>query len=108
MDVERCTTEKNDQYLGPDDDDLDANEVFIFEHPFKYVELVVETAAIPLVEDLHEDKSIEHQCLQLILFMYSLIRQDTDPSKIEDERNDKLENCLANDHLPHVQRDQWR
>ena len=45
MDVERCTTEKNDQYLGPDDDDLDANEVFIFEHPFKYVELVVETAA---------------------------------------------------------------
>lgn len=91
---------------------------------FQYVEFVVETAVavfvsgllgykrvqgslLVLVENLHPHESIENQSPQLLLLMLGGISEDLLSSEIERECDHDLEDCLSNDHLPHVEGDQW-
>ena len=59
-----------------------------------------------LIENLHPDKSIEHQCPQLRNLMLTLIPQNLRARKMQGERDRQLEDRLSDNHFPHIQRDQ--
>ena len=59
--------------------------------------------SLVLIEDLHPDKSIENQRIKLEdSSRVTGITQDSVSCKVKDECYHKLVNCLANNHLPHV------
>lgn len=60
-----------------------------------------------LVENLHPDESIEDQGSQLIMLFLSFVAEDLVTCEIQDECDDQLEDSLADNHLPHVQSNQW-
>lgn len=62
---------------------------------------------LDFVEDLQPHKGIEHQCLELPVFiLFSIIIEKLVSSEIQSQRNGKLANGLANDHLGHPQCDE--
>lgn len=95
-----------DHDLTRNDDKLNANEKPISLHTFEYVEFVVESSIVVLIEYLHPNKSIEYQSRQLPLFAVALIREEGCPTEIQDECDNELKDGLPDDHLPHSQGDQ--
>jgi hypothetical protein len=69
------------------------------------IQLVVEPATIELVENLEPDESVERNSSD-IQFIPST--EYICPSEVENECDDKLKNGLAEDHFPHVERDDGR
>jgi hypothetical protein len=55
-----------------------------------------------LVEYLHEDKCIEHRCLNTSAIP---LWENVLASKVQDERHCQLIDGLTDDHLPHCQSD---
>ena len=120
MNGKSLATNEDNHELATDDDKLDANEPPILEDALKDIEAVVEASCagkcqhepdrnyaidlLILIEDLHPDKGIEYQGLQLILLAFSLVGQHTFAGKIEDESHDQLVNRLPNNHFPHCER----
>jgi hypothetical protein len=76
----------------------------------KNIELVVKTSAVEFVEDLHPDKDIEDDGVELELLALDarVVVEDGTTGEVENENDDQLEDGLANDHLPHVHGDEWR
>lgn len=68
----------------------------------------VDRNLLVLIKYLHPHKGVENQSRQLVVLAFAIVRQDRDTTKEEDESNGELIDCLADDHLPHCQRDQWR
>ncbi len=60
-----------------------------------------------LIEDLHPDESVEYHCSQLFVLFLSFVAEDLVTCEIHDECDDQLEDSLADNHLPHVQSNQW-
>jgi len=58
---ERATANEHDHDLAGDHDDRDGDEEVVVLHTRENVELVVETAVVELVEDLHPDESVEDE-----------------------------------------------
>lgn len=54
-----------------------------------------------LIEDLHPNECVEHNCLQLVFLARCLVGQNGLPCEVEDEGNHELVNRLSNYHLPH-------
>lgn len=67
----------------------------------------VDRNLLVLIEYLHPHKGVENQSRQLVLLAFTIVRQDRGTTKEEDESDGELINCLADNHLPHCQRDQW-
>jgi hypothetical protein len=63
----RSTTNEYNHDLACNNDELYDNEKVIPVQALEYVQLVVEPPVVVLIEYLHPNKSIENQCLQLIL-----------------------------------------
>jgi hypothetical protein len=95
-----------DYDLTRNDDELNPNEKPVTLYTLKYVEFVIKSSVVVLVEYLHPNEGIEHQSLQLRLFTVALIRKERTATEIQDKRDDELENRLPDDHLPHRDRDQ--
>lgn len=95
-----------DYDLTPNDDELNPNEKPITLYTLEYVEFVIESSVVVLVEYLHPNKGIEYQSLQLRLFTVALIGKERPATEIQDKRDNELENRLPDDHLPHCGRDQ--
>jgi hypothetical protein len=123
-DRESLSAHKHNENLATNDDELDADEPPILENSFKDVELVVKpTGAVEvshmfqieqeganllvLVEDLHKHESIEYRAVQLIDLLLRMVVENAFSRKVQDERHNKLEYRLSNNHLPHVERNQW-
>lgn len=68
------------------------------------VELVVETTAVELVEDLHPDEHVEDYGIELELLRGDggVVAEDGVASEVENQDDDDLEDGLADDHLPHL------
>ena len=107
-DLERATTNKDNQRLTADHDEEDADEEQVTLDTLQNVELVVQTAVVQRVEDLHPDEGVEDHGLQLCHLLFSAVTEDLRTRKVENKSNDELVNCLSNDHLPHVDRDKRR
>ena len=60
-----------------------------------------------LVENLYPNEGIEDQSSQLFFFLLAFASQDLLATKIQDECNYELENGLSDNHLPHIESDQW-
>lgn len=57
---------------------------------------------LEFIENLHPNKGVEHQRLQLIHLLLRLIIQDMRSGEMKNERSNELEDGLSDDHLPHV------
>lgn len=70
----------------------------------KHVELVVETTAVELVEDLHPDEHVEDDGVELEFLRGDggVVAEDRVASEVENQDDDDLEDGLADDHLPHL------
>mmetsp|Transcript_122122 Transcript_122122/g.182408 ORF Transcript_122122/g.182408 Transcript_122122/m.182408 type:complete len:718 (+) Transcript_122122:85-2238(+) len=63
----------NERNLGDEGADDNDEKDFVFEHPVKHVELVVNLARVDLVEDLHEHEHVEHHGVVLALAAAALV-----------------------------------
>ena len=67
LDLEGAATDEDDEGLEADDHDDDADEDPIAEDTLEHIELVVETAVVEDVEDLHPDEAVEDERVELEL-----------------------------------------
>ena len=73
------------------------------------IKLVIETTIVELVEDLHPDKSIKHHGRQLFFLFWIaniVVPEDLLAGEVEDKCDGELEDCLADDHFPHIHSDE--
>lgn len=87
MSGERSTTHFHDHDLTCNNNKLNADEKPVSVHPLQDVEVVVESSVVVLIENLHPNKSIEHQSLQLCLLAFALIGEERSATEIQDERD---------------------
>lgn len=95
---EGLSTNKDDQDLTADDDKLNPQKPSVAEHAIEDVKSVVETTRIPLVENLHPNKGVEHHRLVLS----SVVQM----GEVQGKSHGKLIDTLSDDHFPHCQGDQ--
>lgn len=90
--------------MQTDHDGVDEDEEQVAVDADKHVELVVETTAVELVEDLHPDEHVEDDGIELELFGRDggVVAEDGVAGKVENQDDDDLEDGLADDHLPHL------
>jgi hypothetical protein len=75
--------------------------------PLEDIKMVVKTATVELIENLHLHEGIEYESVHPRLFLVALIRQDLGPSKVKDEGDDELVDGLSDYHFPHCESNQW-
>lgn len=102
--------DEDDQDLAADHEAVDSQKPIVLEHAFEDVEVVVQSAVVELVENLHPDKRIEDDGVELEVFL-SLravkdISKDLVSGEIEGERHSQLIDRLADNHFPHGHREQ--
>lgn len=86
FDGECCATNKDDQDLTANNDDLNANKPFVAHDAFHDVEFVIDATRIVLVEDLHEDERVEDHRLHVTI----IPAEDRSAGKVEDKRHNQL------------------
>lgn len=108
-DAECSSSNKDNGDLSSNHDAVDTDEEEVALETSKDVELVVETTVVELVEDLHPDESVKDHGVELKLLGWvgSVILEDLGSGKVEDEGDNELEDGLTDDHLPHVDGDEW-
>lgn len=106
---ERNAADEYDHDLTTDHDAVDSDKPVVLQHPFEDVEVVVEPAVVKLVEDLHPDKRVENDGveLKLLLLVGEIVSKNAAASKEEREGHSKLIDRLPEDHLPHCHGKQW-
>jgi hypothetical protein len=109
LDLERATADEDDGDLKSDDQNHNADEEEVAEDAFKHIELVVETSVVEDVEDLHPDKTVENDSVELQLFVgiRKVVAEDVATGEVENEYDCELVDVLAGDLLPHGGSDQW-
>ena len=73
------------------------------------IEFVIETTVVELVEDLHPHEGVEYHGRELLFLFWVadvVVPKDLLAGEVEDECDGELEDCLANDHFPHVHGDE--
>lgn len=112
--VERSHPERNaaDEYdhdLTTNHDAIDSDKPVVLQHPFKDVEVVVKPAVVELVQDLHPDKRVENDGieLKLLLRVSKIVSKNAAASEEECKGHSKLIDSLSDDHLPHCRGEQW-
>lgn len=104
--AEGATTDEDDGNLCTNHDAIDTNKEEVTLKTSKDVELVVKTTIVEFVEDLHPDKCVEDHSIELELPIWA-ISENASTGKVEDECDDKLKDCLTDNHLPHIDGDEW-
>lgn len=109
-DAEGLATNKDDGNLGADHNAVDDDEEVVAVNTLKDVELIIQPTVVELVEDLHPHKGVEDHGveLELLVFVVGVIAEDGVAGEVEDQGSSQLEDCLADDHLPHVDGDEGR
>jgi hypothetical protein len=86
---------------------VNAQKPVVFKHAFKDIEVIVQSAVVELVENLHPDKGIKDDGVELELLLG--VMKDTPKnlfsSEIERQCHSQLIDCLANNHFPHGHRE---
>lgn len=102
--------DEDDHDLAADHEAVDSQKPIVLEHAFEDVEVVVQSAVVELVENLHPDKRIEDDGVELeaLLFLRAVkdIPKDMGSGEIEGERHSQLIDGLADNHFPHGHREQ--
>ena len=106
MHREGGSANENYHNLARNDYELNADEKEIAVNALEDVQFVIESPVVVLVKDLHPNKCVEDQGLQLVLLALRLVREQNRSGKIQNEGDYKLKNALSDDHLPHRQRNQ--
>ena len=108
-DLESTTTNENDGDLSANHDTVDADKEEVALKTSEDVELVVQTAVVEFVEDLHPDKSVEDHGVKLELLrgVVEVVFEDASTGEVENESDNQLEDRLSDDHLPHVHCNEW-
>jgi hypothetical protein len=70
-------------------------------HVDEYIQLIIETPVVVLVENLQPDEHVEDEGAHFFLG----VREELGPSEVEDEGRDNLIYCLSDDHFPHCEGD---
>ena len=96
--AESATTDKGDGDLTTHHDAVDNDEEEIAVQASEDVEAVIQSSVVELVEDLHPDEGVEHNGSPLV---FGVVEEVATFGEVEDEGDGELENCLADDHLPH-------
>ena len=106
--AEACDTksnaaDKHDRDLTCDHDSVNAEKPIVLQDSLEDVESVVESSAIELVKNLHPNKRIEDNCIQLKLdvLIADIVAKNAGASKVQCKRESELVDALPNNHLPH-------
>lgn len=106
VDGESSASNERDGNLAANHDKVDHNEEVVALDTLENVELIVEPSVIEFVEDLHPDERVENHATDCNVVSWSV--EDLGASIVQNEGGDKLEDGLADDHLPHGDRDERR
>jgi hypothetical protein len=103
-DMEGTRANEDDQHLETNHEDVNEDEELVAVNALENVELVVQTSVVKLVEDLYPDEGVENDGIELErLFLNVLVvSKDGRSGEVQNEGDDKLEDGLPDDHLPHV------
>ena len=90
--------------MKTDHDAVDDDEEQVAVDTHENVELVVKTATVEFVEDLHPDEHVEDDGVELQFFGFDgcVVAEDGTTGEVEDENDDELEDGLTDDHFPHL------
>lgn len=102
-DAERCPTDKDYEHLPTYHQGVDYHEPSISQDPLEDIELVVQSTAVQLVENLHPDEGVEDDCVEFDLLPVDLgiILEDPVACKIQRETEGELVDRLPQHQLPH-------
>lgn len=108
--------------MSPNHDAINNNEEIIPLDTFEYVELIIQPAIIEFVENLHPDKRIKDDSVEFCMecgveiavcfgsgkqgVNAGLVAKERKPSEIQSKGDCQLIDSLADDHFPHICRDQ--
>jgi hypothetical protein len=108
LDRKRTSTDEDDGNLERDDEENDTDEEPVAKHAFEHVELVVETAVVEDVKDLHPDKCVEDDGIKFKLFVWvgEVVVQDRAAGEVQDEDDGELVDILAHYLFPHCRCDE--
>ena len=80
---ERSAANKDDHDLSSNNDELNPNEEPVPLYAFEYIEFIVKPPIIVLIENLHPDKGVENDGLQLVKLALTLVREKRASTKIK-------------------------
>lgn len=108
-DLKGLAADEDNHDLPRDHDDVDDDEEGVAVNAFEDVAVVVETATVEFVEDLHPDEGVEDDCVELCLDdrVGGVVAEDGSTGEVEDKGDDELVDGLTDDHFPHVGCDEW-
>jgi hypothetical protein len=94
--------------LQTNDHDRDADEKPVGEDALKHVNLVVDTAVVEDVEDLHPHKDVEDEGveLELLVGVREVVAENVSTGEVEHEDDSELVDVLAGHLLPHGRGDE--
>jgi hypothetical protein len=106
INVENAIANTHNSDLQANHDAVDSDEEPIALNASEDVELIVKAAAVELVEDLHPDEHVEYDGIELKFFALNIgvVAKNRIALKVQNKHNNKLENGLSDDHLPHLLR----
>src|SRR5204863_4744590 len=89
--------------LTCDHESVNGEKPIVLQHSLEDVESVVESSVVELVENLHPNKCIEDNCIQLELnlLICDIVAKNAGTSKVQCKRDCELVDGLPNNHLPH-------
>lgn len=96
--------EEDNHDLNPGCYTDDANERYVAMDIFEDIQVIVETTAVQCIENLHPEERIEYDGVQLSFQseIRRIMSENERSVEVEYQRDSKLINGLANNHLPHL------
>jgi len=85
--LEGAATEKDDEDLAADHDQVDANEPHIAGYALEDVGIAIETAVVEFVEDLEPDKGVEYESVETGCFVLDrgVVAEKLGTGEVEDK-----------------------
>lgn len=105
LDLKHAATNEHDSDLETDHQEVDEDEELVAVDTLENVEFVIKSPVVEFVEDLHPNKGVENDCIKLqhLILAISVIVEDLWAGEVKSECDDKLENGLSDNHLPHLE-----